>query len=203
MSNEIPAGRYTGRAVKMAFGGKPGNERIGVRFELLNEGFQGRYVIWYQGLTNETGIDIAMRGLRDAGWTGDDLATVGPETGLGSTEVELGVSYREYEGRPQMDVKVFAMGGGAIFKEDKSLDERSISALAARLKGAVIKSKRPVTGAAGTSTPSFLSRPSRPAPAVDGWDGTGAEPSYDDADYDGRAGRNGPHVEDDGVVPGF
>ena len=51
--SQIPAGRYTGRAVgEIAFGeDSKGGERIGLRFEILNQGYEGRTV--------ETGIDIA------------------------------------------------------------------------------------------------------------------------------------------------
>ncbi len=202
MSNDIPVGRYVGRAVGRAqFGGKPGSEQMGVRFELLNEGFERRTVIWYQNIaaTNPTGMEIAVRGLRDAGWTGDDITEANADTGLGSVEVDLAISYREWEGKQKMEVRVFGIGGGAMFKEENALDERSLASLAARMKGLALKFK-PVGKTAEAAQPSFVARQSqRPA---NGWDGTGPDPYYDDANNDGRSG-NGTHVEDDGSIAGF
>lgn len=208
--NQIQAGRYVGKAVgTLAFSeDKNGGERVGLRFELLNEGYEGRTVIWRNGITTEVGIDIMMKTLRNAGWTGDDLTACGPDTGLGSKEVELAVYYEQYQGKQQMQVQVFALGGGTIFKEDKLLDERRVAALNARLKGAIIKSMPKTTAAA--PVPSFFSRPSQSPPrqSADGWDGTGAAP-YVDADNDGREGYlpTGSHVEappqDNGEIPGF
>lgn len=206
MSNEIPAGRYLARAAGRAqFGGRPGAERMGVRFRLLNEGFEGRAVNWYQGLgaNNPIGQEIAVRGLRDAGWTGDDITAADEDTGLGSVDVELAISHREYEGKTQLEVKVFGIGGGAMFKEDAALDERGLSALSARMKGLALKFK-PAGKSAAAAPPSFLSRPSQQPPAG-GWDGTGAAP-YDDVDNDGREGSapNGRHVEQpDGSISNF
>lgn len=210
MSNDIPAGRYVGRAVGCAqFGGRTGSEQMGVRFELLNEGFERRTVIWYQNIaaSNPTGMEIAVRGLRDAGWAGDDIAEANESTGLGSVDVDLAISYREWDGKQKMDVRVFGIGGGAMFKEENALDERAMSALTARMKGLALKFKPHGKATGGSPPPSFLSRPSQPAPRSNdtGWDGTGAAP-YDDADFDGRDSRNGAHIEhprqDDGTIPG-
>jgi len=175
---------------------------MGVRFQLLNEGFEGRTVVWYQGLgsNNPTGMEIGVRGLRDAGWTGVDITEANADTGLGSVDVELAISYREWEGKSQTEVKVFCIGGGAMFKEDTVLDERGLASLAARMRGFALQFK-PANKTGAAPPPSFLARQSRPAPSG-GWDGTGADPHYDDADNDGRAS-NGHHVEDDGSIAGF
>ncbi len=214
MSNEIPAGRYVARAVGRAqFGGKVGSEQMGVRFQILNEGFEGRTAIWYQNIaaSNPTGMEIAVRGLRDAGWSGEEIAEASADTGLGSVDVDLVISYRMWEGKEKMEVRVYGAGGGAMFKADTALDERGLTALNARMKGLALKFKPVGKIAASAPAPSFLSRPSqRPVPHDDL--GGGADNyvpgQYDDADNDGREGYlgNGQHVEaphDNGEIPNF
>ena len=145
----ISAGKYIGRARSetLCFGhSRSGSEQVAMNFEILNEGFEGQSVAWYGSLATEgrngkkPAIEIAMRQLRDAGWTGDSLTD---PTGLGSVEVDLDIKYETYQGKESMRVFVMPKDGYTV-KMESPIQGRELAALNARLKGAILASKRPV-----------------------------------------------------------
>ena len=160
----------------MIFGhAKSGTEQVAMNFEILNEGFEGQSVGWYGSFVGGA-TAVTLRQLRDAGWTGESLTDT---VGLGDVEVELDVRFEEYEGKERMKVNIWPKGGFAV-KMDKPIVGGALSALDARLKGAILQSKRPAAGAAGP--PPAWKAPARPAapaarPPAQTWDGTGADPN--------------------------
>lgn len=141
--DRIPAGRYLARCTgpdDVQFGyASSGNEQILLRFELLNEGFQGQYVQWFGSFANDQAQQITFRTLRDCGWQGADVTQL---DGIDKNEVELLIKYEEYQGKRRMKVNVFAPGGG-MFTMPKQMNDAEKRAFAQRMKGAAIASQAP------------------------------------------------------------
>ncbi len=185
--NDLPAGRYQGRArPSMSFTtAASGNLRVAVTIDLVNEGYEDRRVVWFSTFAPGDGEDITIRSLRDMGWAS---ASLDDFTGLGDRDVAVVIKYRDYEGKPQMDVDIWPLGG-STFTFEAPADSGALAAAAQRLKGKLVASvpkKRP-EGAAAKPAPAWKppARPAAPAPArapaTGGtWDGQGVDPSLGD-----------------------
>jgi hypothetical protein len=147
----------------MSFNNGETSTRVAVTVDILNDGYEGRAVTWFGTFgASEKADDFAIRSLRDMGWTGTSLDDF---TGLGSVDVDVVVSYREYQGKQRMDVTVWKpRGEGFVF--DTPPDPGAMAALGARLKGKLVASARRGVGAAAP--------PFRPPPA--GGDSAADEP---------------------------
>lgn len=177
----IQAGRYTGRAKPetLIFGyAKNGGEQVAMNIEIISEGFEGQSVGWYGSFAGKA-APITLRQLRDAGWTGDSLTDA---SGLGSVDVDLDVRFEEYEGKDRMKVAIYPVGGFVV-KMDRPIAGKDLAAFDARMRGAILQSKRPAANGARSAAPGWSAPSQRPAPAAGEWDGTGADPNPND---DGR-----------------
>ena len=136
MSNLIPAGTYLAKAGEYEFGkSTKGNEQIGVAFTISQGEHTGRRVVWYGFFNTQENADRAIKSLRAAGWTGDDLTNL---EGLGSVEASVVVEVDEYQGEKKNKI-AWVNSSGVAMKEKMSDQEKK--ALAARLKGAILASK--------------------------------------------------------------
>lgn len=136
----VPAGTYRARAVgqdgvQYGFTGT-GNAQLAVEFELLEE---GERVTWFGVFAPGKSSDIAMRALRAAGWTGDDLNDL---VGLGSTEVELVIEDEEWNGKVRTRVRwVNVPGAGGRVELQSKMNDAQRRAFAERMRSQAIASR--------------------------------------------------------------
>lgn len=187
---QIPEARYVGRArPQLSVTNNKSNDglRVAVTVDLLNEGYEDRRVVWFGtlGVSNEAD-DITIRQLRDMGWSATQLDDA---TGLGDVDVAVVVKYEEYQGKDQMKVSVWPMGG-STFTFEKSADAGLLKSVTAKLKGklaASVPKRRPAAGP-GQAAPAWkapapakggpAAPPVAPAQGSSDWDGQGAEPPF-------------------------
>ena len=120
----LQPGEYRARAVKGALGvSQNGNEQVGVEFELIE--VPGQHITWY-GTFTDAAFDIAMRGLRSAGMTGDDLSDFSWVEK--APEVMLVVDHETYQGKTKVKVKfINSLGGLAMKKPLEGVEARSFA----------------------------------------------------------------------------
>ncbi len=148
----IEAGDYRAKAIEAQLGvSSKGTEQIAVRFALLD--FPNQTITWY-GYFSEKAFEITMRGLRAAGFRGDDFADLTSLHEEVSPEVVLVVEHEVYNGKTSAKVKFINSAGGLAIQG--ALQPDQAKAFAAKMKGRVLAYNQ----AAGLST-----KPSaRPAP---------------------------------------
>jgi hypothetical protein len=166
----LEAGEYRARAVKAALGlAKSGSEQVGVQFELLD--VSGQSITWYGSFANDQAFEITMKGMRAAGFRGDDLADLSSLEDGNTPEVTLVVVHETYQGKTQVKVKFINAGGGLAMKTQLEGDQAK--AFAARMKGRVLAFNQgagPAPSAGGAAKPAAQQRPApraqpqRPAP---------------------------------------
>jgi hypothetical protein len=128
----LQAGKYRARAVGAALGKTgTGKEQIAVEFDLLDH--QGDSITWYGLFHNEEAFEITMKGLRTAGFQGDDISDFGWIQAC--PEVVLVVVNEEYQGQTKAKVRFINSAGGVAMKE--ALDEGSAAAFAKSMKGRI------------------------------------------------------------------
>lgn len=142
-------GKYTARAVGAALGfTSKGREQIAAQFEITEGEFAGRTLTWYSYFTPDT-TERTLESLRHCGWKGDDLSkfSVGENEGpacpdgFGSTDVELVVEEKEYEGKVGLNVRwVNRLGAGLALKS--KMDKSQAAVFAAKMKGAAVASRQ-------------------------------------------------------------
>jgi hypothetical protein len=149
-------GDYRAKASRGALGlAGNGTEQVGVEFDLLDK--PGNKLTWY-GYFTEKGTDIALRGLRTAGWKGTDLSDLSSLSDPEVPEVILVVEQETYEGKTRPKVKFINSTGGLAMRN--ALDEGS---------GRRLRSRR---GDSEDATPGIGRRaPARPL------GGAGSEPT--------------------------
>lgn len=165
MADIIEAGDYRAKAVSGALTETRGGKvQAAVRFALLD--FPGRSLTWYGFLeASDVAVEIAMRGLRTAGWTGDDLADMSMLTEETSPEVVLVVKHEEYQGKVSAKVAFINSLGGMSLQG--ALQPDQAKSFADRMKGRVLAFNQAAgLPAAKPGTPSAKPAPkARPVPA--------------------------------------
>ena len=131
---EIANGKYRARAIRGDFGfTQGGKEQVVVEFDLLDDDYQGRKINWFGYFTDKT-TDRTLDSLRHCGWDGVDLQVL---TGLGSTEVELIIERKEYNGKERTKVQwVNRLGSG--FQQKAPMGADQAKAFAEKMKGKII-----------------------------------------------------------------
>ena len=152
----LDAGTYRAKALEAKLGlSANGNEQVGVRFGLLDR--EGESITWY-GTFTEAAFEIAMRGLRAAGWTGDDLSDLSSLSGE-TPQVNLVIDHETYKGKTAAKVKFINSAGIAM---RQALDVNQARAFAERMKGKVVlfnqqagtpRAKQPVRAATDNGPP--------------------------------------------------
>lgn len=128
----LDKGEYRARAIKGALGvSQNGNEQVGVEFDLLD--LPGQKIAWY-GTFTEAAFDIAMRGLRAAGMTGDDLSDFAWVQS--APEVMLVVDHETYQQKTRAKVKFINSFGGLAMK--KPLEGVEAQSFAERMRARVL-----------------------------------------------------------------
>jgi hypothetical protein len=134
MAQILEPGDYRAKAVEAALGrSSKGTEQVAVRFSLLD--FPQQTITWY-GYFSEKAFEISMRGLRAAGFTGDNLADLSSLREEVSPEVVLVIDHDEYNGKVRPRVQFINGAGGMAVKD--ALDEAEAKTFAARMKGKVV-----------------------------------------------------------------
>lgn len=134
MAQILEPGDYRAKAVEAVLGrSSKGTEQVAVRFALLD--FPQQSITWY-GYFSEKAFEISMRGLRSAGFTGDNLADLSSLREDTSPEVVLVIEHDEYNGKIRPRVQFINSSGGMAVKD--ALDEGEAKAFAARMKGRVV-----------------------------------------------------------------
>lgn len=156
--------KYRARAKEWSLGyASTGTPQVAVYFEFLDEGVGGG-ITWF-GFLSEKALESTVRGLRNCGWEGDELADL---TGLDKNEVELVVEMEEYNGQTRPKVRWVNRAGGAAVKNAMGEDEaKAFSAnLRARIRAidAQEKVKAKASGAAAAPTASRPPAPKMKAP---------------------------------------
>jgi hypothetical protein len=125
----VPAGKYRSRAIEAVLGETgTGKEQVVVRFEILNEGFDGHTVPWYAVFATDKMSRRILEGLRACGWDGDDLSDL---SGVSDNDVEIEVEHHEWNGRVNARVKWVNKLGGPIVTP---IPPERARAFAARMK---------------------------------------------------------------------
>ena len=128
----LEAGDYRARAAKAALGlSSNGNEQVGVEFELLD--LPGQKITWYGSFASDEAFDITVRGLRAAGFRGNDLADLSSLNDGSAPEVILVVVHETYQGKTRAKVKFINSTGGLAMKNQ--LTPEQAEAFAKRMKG--------------------------------------------------------------------
>lgn len=162
MADIIEAGDYRAKAIEGKLTEtKGGKAQAAVRFALLD--FPGRTLTWYGFLeASEKAFEIAMRGLRTAGWTGNDVADMSMLVEATAPEVILVVQHEEYQGKTSAKVAfINSMGGMAMQGVLQPDQARSFSD---RVKGKVLAFNQSAGVPAKPAAPA--ARPARPNGAV-------------------------------------
>ena len=132
MSDRIPDGYYTGRAVKASqqwTDSKAGNQTMVLSFRLSTPGYEGLMVQWFATFTTGTAKRIA-ESLRACGVTSDDVRDL---TGVEDFDVQLDISNEDYEGNRRCRVNwVNDPDRAASFKAS---DPAKVAANADRMRG--------------------------------------------------------------------
>lgn len=141
--------RYKAKGILGALGKtNTGKEQVAIELEITDGERKGDTLTWY-GFFTEAAIDRTLESLRHLGWEGDDLSNL---SGIDRNEVSIVVEDEEFNGVVREKVK-WINGGGIAMKE--TLDDGAAKALAAKLRGHVIKHrqgmKQPQKGAAPTA----------------------------------------------------
>ena len=127
-------GTYRAKAVEAKLGlSQNGNEQVGVRFALLDR--EGESITWY-GTFTEAATEIALRGLRAAGWKGDDLSDLSSLCNGSAPEVELVVERETYQDKTRAKVKFINSAGGLAMKQ--ALGPEQAKAFAERMRAKVL-----------------------------------------------------------------
>lgn len=130
----INAGTYRGRGVEGSeqYGTtRGGNDQVVVDLQLETGEVVSTFLYF-----SEAAAPHSIKRLRALGWDGDNLADL---KGIGSRDVDVRVSYEEYEGKQQMRVEVVT--GGTVTIKDP-LDDKGKRSFAQRY-ATLAKSIRP------------------------------------------------------------
>lgn len=122
----IPAGTYKGRAVagsEQYVTSKNGHDQIVIELDLHEI---GEHCFTYLTFSDKAAA-YSMDRLRALGWQGTDLTAL---KGIDSNEVDVSVTYREFEGKTNMNVDIVTGGTRAPLKN--ALDEKGKRAFASK-----------------------------------------------------------------------
>lgn len=162
MAQLMEPGDYRAKAIEAVLGrSSKGTEQVAVRFALLD--FPQQTITWY-GFFSDAAFEITMRGLRAAGFTGDNLADLSSLREDVSPEVVLVVEHDEYQGKVRARVKFINGLGGMAVKD--ALDDVEAKAFAQRMKGRVLAFDRAASGGTAAQKPSSSAAPAKPQRAA-------------------------------------
>ena len=162
MSDKIPAGTYTARAIAGSeqYGAtKNGTEQIIIDLDLPSIGRQLSTVLFF----SDKAAPYSLERLRACGWHGDDVTQL---AGIDANAVPVAVRYEMYDGKEQMKVEIIT-GGGRI-KLETPMDAAAKRAFGASIK-ALIRSGAAPAGTRAAARPA----PKGNAPPEDFFGGTG------------------------------
>jgi hypothetical protein len=169
----LEIGEYRARSKSAALGTtKSGKEQVAVTFDLLD--LPGQSITWY-GFFSEAAFEIAMRGLRAAGFQGDDLSNLsslqpGPEC-------FLVVDHETYDGKVRAKVKFINSGEGGIPLKAQ-LEPDAARAFAAKMKGRIVAFDKSPDAPKATK-PATKATPTHDGPPLDVLDKQAGEQSDD------------------------
>lgn len=151
----IPEGSYTAKAIRAALSEtKTQKEQVAVDFQILDGEAKGQRISWFNGLGSDKALEHAVKGLRNCGWKGSDLADL---SGL-DAEVELVVVHEEYNGKTSAKVRyVNALGGAAR----SALPADKAKSIAERMKAKIAEADKRI--AAGKKSAAEPEEPPHPA----------------------------------------
>lgn len=131
----IQVGKHRARAIDATLGNtSTGKEQIGVLFELLD--FDPvEHITWY-GYFTDLAFPITMRGLRTAGFQGDDFADLSSLRRDDTPEVLLVVEHETYNGTVRAKVKFINSANGIGMSNP--LDQAQAQSFAERMRGRVL-----------------------------------------------------------------
>lgn len=131
---ELEDGKYRGRSKRALLGrAKGGTEQVGVLFDLLD--MPGRSITWY-GYFTDAAFGITMKGLRTAGFKGDDLSDLSSlDESSNPPEVLLVVENERYEGKLSPKVKFINSVGGLAMKDQ--MQGQDLDKFARRMKARI------------------------------------------------------------------
>lgn len=103
MSDLIPEGNYTCKAIEASFGvsSQAGTRFLAVTAEITQGKFAGRTGVWHGWFNTEENSDKAMKSLVLTGWDCVDPLAIGPANGVGS--IEFSASFEIEPGRPKFN----------------------------------------------------------------------------------------------------
>lgn len=135
-----------------------GTPTAAVEFVVLSpEESAGQSITWY-GYLSEKAFPYTVEGLRNCGWTGDDLSDL---SGIDANEVSIVIVTEEYEGKQHSKVRYVNKLGGLAVKSPMTADKAK--AFAASMKAAI----RAIDVAKGAGAKPSGSKPAG-APMADG-----------------------------------
>jgi hypothetical protein len=127
-------GDYRAKAIEAQLGTtSTGKEQIAVRFALLD--FPNQTITWY-GFFTDAAFEITMRGLRAAGFKGNDFDNLSSLSEEASPEVVIVVVHETYKDKVSAKVK-FINGQGGLALQG-ALQPDQAKAFAAKMKGRVL-----------------------------------------------------------------
>ena len=162
MGQALQPGDYRAKSIGAQLGkAGTGTEQVAVKFSLLD--FPQQTITWF-GYFSPNAFDIAMRGLRSAGFVGDDLSDLSSLNEDVSPEVVLVIDNETYQGKTRAKVQFINSTGGVALKD--ALGDTEAKAFAQRMKGRVVAFDK-ATGTPPAAKPAPKPAPKKAAPASD------------------------------------
>lgn len=128
----MEAGTWKARAREAELGyASTGTEQVAVLFEIVEGPYLGERITWYGYFTEGT-FDRTVEGLRNAGWTGNDLSDL---SSLGSRDCFIVVEWDTYNGERSLKVRWVNSGNGLALKQ--AMGDAEKRAFAARQRARV------------------------------------------------------------------
>lgn len=162
----------------------PGSEKspftAAVTFEVLSGPYAGQRITAFLYF-GEKSAPHSMKGLRAAGFTGDDIDKFSDQNP--DIECQIVVGHETYQGKTRAKVLWINQAGGGGFVFEKQLSPSELRKFSAQFKGA-LKSVPAVTGKKAERQ-----APSAPPADEGGWSGNDSLPPPDD----------NPSQDDDGI----
>lgn len=164
--------RMLAKAVDIDFGyTNAGDEQTAVTFEATDGESVGNRFVWY-GYFSEKAAPYTIKGLRDCGWTGNDIGAI---TVFDLTEeVEIEVVTEMYEGKEKTKVNRVNKPGQSVAALKNKMGDAQKKAFGAKFKGLVMRTAPAPTAQRTQPTQARKStasaQPAERQPGDDSWD---------------------------------
>ncbi len=135
-----------------------GNDQVEIGFVLAEGPSQGQ-PIRYWGTFGESSLEITFNALRNAGWTGDDLADLS-SVGQSDAQPYLVIAHEEWQGKVSARVKWVNSPSTVVMKNVMNRGETQ--AFAQRMRGSIMALHQKLAAKRGSGAPATGAKPATP-----------------------------------------